>query len=157
MDGERCEAILKKTNKQCLRPVKHVSKDGKFYCGYHNRLACADADEHVSTTTHSENENAKKILSIFVSLCLKTLQKFTYLIILLVIMGIVHAYAKAYYYHTCDSNLLKAWLFKKSTTCTVLAQIVDNVETWSLKHGLIITRHVIGAASEVPSFIHALM
>lgn len=142
-----CNAVVAKTSRQCLHPAKYASSDGKQYCGHHKHLVSATSysevvepppvTEHATTTNNIKetNDHAKNYLLMLLNGSRMILNKGMYILLLLSLLFVVHYYVKQYYYMTCDSNLLKTWMFKKSPSCVVLNSFIQYIESWSI-HGM---------------------
>lgn len=131
-----CSALLK-NNTQCKNAAKHFMEDGKAYCGRHIPTLWSKKNDEYD----KKDENAKRLLLSVVSIFLGISRKMMNLFIMLVVMFVFHFFAKAYYFNNCDSNLIKAWFFKKSHTCVTIANILTMIETWSFDSLSTITKY----------------
>ena len=153
-DGERCKYRAK------------VNVDGKHYCRRHaptNNETTAHVLEETTSTevitppttpnphvhTGDTNQVGKRVFDLCVLLVMNIAHRFMYLFALLALAFIVHSYAKAYYYNNCDSNLLKSWLFKQSSTCMFISGVIQSFEAWSFDGMTMLTRYAMTTVSEI--------
>lgn len=168
MSSSTCSAVVAKTSRPCLHPAKHASSDGKYYCGHHKHLVqpiispCKDdPNMPISPKNDAEhpikktNDFAKNFILTLLKACRILINKGFYIIVLLSLMFVVHYYVKQYYYMTCDSNLLKTWMFKRSPSCVVLNGFIQHIESWSIHGVSSIARYAMVAFNDT-SFIPLL-
>lgn len=151
-----CCATYKSTKTPCTSKWKHVSDDGKCYCGVHKHLGVySQSQSHqsysslspssLSNSSHHIDQRAKSLLIHAVKTLASVYQKFRYFLLVVGIIYVTHYYLKSYYYHQCESNLLKAWLYKSSPVCIQISYVLDTCESWSfngiqsvVKYGMLI-------------------
>lgn len=163
IETQRCQGIFS-SGKVCQYKGKTIGIDGKLYCGHHvpksketlqvNSLIDINTIDRSSTQSHkpsitTKNEYHKNILLSIASFVYRVLKKTIYTLILMTIVFMIHLYGKSYYYHHCDSNLLKAFLFKKSSTCQTLGSILQQTELLFMSNVSIIIKYWMVLANEI--------
>jgi hypothetical protein len=124
-----CHGIVKKNNSRCTFPAKHFMPDGTAYCGRHVPLIVSEPLPDTKLKEFEEtNTHARKVLSVLFLFVIGLVTRMFHVIILIIILVVSHLIAKSYYFHNCESNLIKAWFFKKSTTCIGLSSFLNAVE-----------------------------
>ena len=144
------------SGKACPFKGKRIGLDGKIYCGFHfpktenlsDTLNIASCDPPPNRNDiascdppPNRNEYHRHILFCVINIFHHILTKSFYTLVLMCTIFVIHLYGKSYFYHNCDSNLLKALLFKKSSTCQMVGSVLQQTEYWFMTNVSIITRY----------------
>ena len=160
-----CQGIVKKSNTRCTNPAKHFMPDGSAYCGRH--ISSPPPNQHLKELNLKElnlkelnlkeinlnefderNAHAKKLLIKVFLFVTGLVTRLFHLMVLIVLLFISHFVAKSYYFHHCESNLIKAWFFKRSSTCVSLSSFLNTVENLSFDGLSIIAKYCMMALGD---------
>ena len=172
----KCHAICA-SGKQCTYNARDVGKDGKLYCRKHvDKIREVDAtlfannlisvntvnnhSERVAQTTskiQKTNEKHKALILGVYKVTLHIFKKTCYTLLIMVILFMMHRYGKSYYYHHCDNNLIKTFLFKHTSTCQKLNLVLQASEGWFMTNISYIGKYYMMISNEFPFLLGSIL